>query len=219
MQDPFLKEALAEAKKGLASGGIPIGSVLVHDGRILGLKVETAAEKTNADWLRKWLKAPRDFRLTPDMITRPEVGATVRYAMGAAYRGLAEFDKADAQLATAFQDATQAYGGAHPEVASILHEQAQLRHIQARYPEALELCRRSLEMRRALLGPDHVEIAVAELLDHHVEHRLVDVGQHDLHALGGEPLTERSSDPTGTTGHDGDLPGQVLHARDSNPHG
>ena len=34
--DPFLKEAIREAKLGLAEGGIPIGSVLVCDGRIIG---------------------------------------------------------------------------------------------------------------------------------------------------------------------------------------
>jgi cytosine/creatinine deaminase len=34
--DPFLQEAIAEARKGLAEGGIPIGSVLVLDGVIIG---------------------------------------------------------------------------------------------------------------------------------------------------------------------------------------
>jgi cytosine deaminase len=34
--DPFLQAAIDEAKKGLAEGGIPIGSVLVFDGRIIG---------------------------------------------------------------------------------------------------------------------------------------------------------------------------------------
>ena len=34
--DPFLRAAIDEAKKGLAAGGIPIGSVLVCDGQILG---------------------------------------------------------------------------------------------------------------------------------------------------------------------------------------
>jgi cytosine/creatinine deaminase len=34
--DPFLNEAIREAKLGLAEGGIPIGSVLVCDGRIIG---------------------------------------------------------------------------------------------------------------------------------------------------------------------------------------
>jgi creatinine deaminase len=34
--DSFLKAAIDEARKGLAEGGIPIGSVLVHQGRIIG---------------------------------------------------------------------------------------------------------------------------------------------------------------------------------------
>jgi creatinine deaminase len=34
--DPFLAAALAQARMGLAEGGIPIGSVLVHDGLIIG---------------------------------------------------------------------------------------------------------------------------------------------------------------------------------------
>lgn len=34
--DPFLKAALEEARQGYAEGGIPIGSVLVREGRIIG---------------------------------------------------------------------------------------------------------------------------------------------------------------------------------------
>ena len=34
--DPFMREAIEEARQGLAEGGIPIGSVLVVDGRIVG---------------------------------------------------------------------------------------------------------------------------------------------------------------------------------------
>jgi creatinine deaminase len=34
--DPFMLAAIEEAEAGLREGGIPIGSVLVHDGRILG---------------------------------------------------------------------------------------------------------------------------------------------------------------------------------------
>lgn len=34
--DPFLQAALDEARQGLAEGGIPIGSVLVFDGQIIG---------------------------------------------------------------------------------------------------------------------------------------------------------------------------------------
>ncbi len=34
--DQFLDEAINEAKRGLEEGGIPIGSVIVHDGEIIG---------------------------------------------------------------------------------------------------------------------------------------------------------------------------------------
>lgn len=34
--DNFINEAIEEAKKGLSEGGIPIGSVLVKDGKIIG---------------------------------------------------------------------------------------------------------------------------------------------------------------------------------------
>ena len=33
--DQFLKAAFDEAQKGLQEGGIPIGSVIIHDGRII----------------------------------------------------------------------------------------------------------------------------------------------------------------------------------------
>jgi cytosine deaminase len=36
VMDAFLQSAIEEAKKGLREGGIPIGSVLVHDGKIIG---------------------------------------------------------------------------------------------------------------------------------------------------------------------------------------
>ncbi|MCQ2031305.1 nucleoside deaminase [Stutzerimonas zhaodongensis] len=34
--DPFMQAAIDEAKQGLAEGGIPIGSVIVHRGQIIG---------------------------------------------------------------------------------------------------------------------------------------------------------------------------------------
>src|SRR5438874_12121315 len=36
MTNDFIRAAIEEAQQGLAEGGIPIGSVLVHDGRIIG---------------------------------------------------------------------------------------------------------------------------------------------------------------------------------------
>jgi creatinine deaminase len=36
MTDEFMRAAIEEAERGLSEGGIPIGSVLVHRGRIIG---------------------------------------------------------------------------------------------------------------------------------------------------------------------------------------
>jgi len=36
LKDPFLNAAIAQARKSLSEGGIPIGAVLVHEGRIIG---------------------------------------------------------------------------------------------------------------------------------------------------------------------------------------
>src|SRR5512142_2245171 len=36
VMNSFMKAALDEAKQGLAEGGIPIGAVIVHNGRIIG---------------------------------------------------------------------------------------------------------------------------------------------------------------------------------------
>jgi cytosine deaminase len=36
MADKFMQEAIAEARKGVSEGGIPIGSVLVRDGTVIG---------------------------------------------------------------------------------------------------------------------------------------------------------------------------------------
>jgi cytosine deaminase len=46
--DEFLRAAIEEAERGLAEGGIPIGSVLVHDGRILGRGHNRRVQKGSA---------------------------------------------------------------------------------------------------------------------------------------------------------------------------
>jgi cytosine deaminase len=53
MTDPFMDAAIEEARRGLAEGGIPIGSVLVHRGRILGRghnrRVQTGSPTLHAE--------------------------------------------------------------------------------------------------------------------------------------------------------------------------
>src|SRR5438309_11901628 len=47
-RDPFLQAAIDEAKAGLAEGGIPIGSVLVIDGMIVGRGHNRRVQKGSA---------------------------------------------------------------------------------------------------------------------------------------------------------------------------
>ena len=46
--DAFLQAAIEEARRGLNEGGIPIGSVLVHDGRIIGRGHNRRVQKGSA---------------------------------------------------------------------------------------------------------------------------------------------------------------------------
>ncbi|MBK7874284.1 MAG: nucleoside deaminase [Planctomycetes bacterium] len=48
MSDPFLRAAIDEARAGLAEGGIPIGSVLVLDGKIVGRGHNRRVQKGSA---------------------------------------------------------------------------------------------------------------------------------------------------------------------------
>src|SRR5207253_1210199 len=68
-----------------------------------------------------------------------------------------------------------------------------------------------VEQRHVGRHADDVVVTGRELGDGSVEQRLVDVGQHHLHALGEEPLTQRAADPATATGDHGDLALQVLH--------
>ncbi|MEW4530419.1 nucleoside deaminase [Maioricimonas sp. JC845] len=69
--DPFLEAAIEEARQGLAEGGIPIGSVLVLDGRIVGRGHNRRVQKGSAilhaemDCLENAGRlSPRDYRRT-----------------------------------------------------------------------------------------------------------------------------------------------------------
>lgn len=45
--DPFMKEAIAQAQKSRAQGGIPIGSVLVREGQIVGRGYNKRVQEQN----------------------------------------------------------------------------------------------------------------------------------------------------------------------------
>ena len=46
--DDFLKAAVSEAETGRAEGGIPIGSILVHDGQIIGRGHNRRVQRSSA---------------------------------------------------------------------------------------------------------------------------------------------------------------------------
>ncbi len=46
--DPFLQAAIDEARRGRDEGGIPIGAVIVHDGRIIGRGHNQRVQKGSA---------------------------------------------------------------------------------------------------------------------------------------------------------------------------
>jgi cytosine deaminase len=46
--DPFLRASIDEAEAGLAEGGIPIGSVIVHQGKIIGRGHNRRVQKGSA---------------------------------------------------------------------------------------------------------------------------------------------------------------------------
>ena len=48
MSDPFLRAAIDEARQGLREGGIPIGSVLVIDGKIAGRGHNRRVQRSSA---------------------------------------------------------------------------------------------------------------------------------------------------------------------------
>jgi len=48
MQDHFLQEAIREARQGMQEGGIPIGSVIVHGGKIIGRGHNRRVQRSSA---------------------------------------------------------------------------------------------------------------------------------------------------------------------------
>ena len=73
--DVFLNEAILEAKKGLDEGGIPIGSVLVHNGKIVGRGHNRRIQKGSAilhgemDALENSGRQPASFYKTCEIYT------------------------------------------------------------------------------------------------------------------------------------------------------
>jgi tRNA(Arg) A34 adenosine deaminase TadA len=53
--DRFLEAAIEEARQGLAEGGIPTGSVIVHRDRIIGRGHNRRVQKQSAFCTARWM--------------------------------------------------------------------------------------------------------------------------------------------------------------------
>tara|TARA_R110000868_G_scaffold241497_3_gene496979 strand:- start:770679 stop:772961 length:2283 start_codon:yes stop_codon:yes gene_type:complete len=85
----------------------------------------------------------------------PEVEAAVRMTLGKTYARLAEFDKAQTQLARSKTLALAEYGPTDPRTLTATHELGQLATLTERYAESERMLREAFEGRRLALGMDH----------------------------------------------------------------
>ena len=122
-RDPFLEAAIEQARKSLSEGGIPIGSVLVHAGKIIGrghnCRVQTgsAIDHGEMNCLRNAGRLPasvyRECTLYSTLSPCPMCsGAVVLYKIprvivgeNRTFRGAEDFMRANGVIVEVVQDA------------------------------------------------------------------------------------------------------------------
>src|SRR6202012_1852794 len=77
IRDPFIQAAIDEARAGLAEGGIPIGSVLVIDGRIVGRGHNRRVQRDSAILHAETDAIENAGRLTPSDYRRAVLYSTL----------------------------------------------------------------------------------------------------------------------------------------------
>lgn len=126
----------------------------------------------------------------------PVVEAAVRMTLGRTYARLAEYDKAETQLARSLQLTLDAYGSADPRSLTAAHELGQLATLTEEYAKSERMLREAFEGRQIALGKDHPEtlesqfafaIAIGEQGRYEeVERLFVDVLDRSKRTLGPE---------------------------------
>lgn len=101
-------------------------------------------------------------RVQSELADQPDLQARLLDAVGSVYLSIGAAEEADTMLGRALDLRRALYGPrVHPEVAESLHNLANLRQDQGRYPEAADLYRQALAQRRSLLGPRHLAIVTS----------------------------------------------------------
>jgi serine/threonine-protein kinase len=99
-------------------------------------------------------------RARQELKAQPEVRAALMNTMGRLYFKLGLFDSAAPLLEEAVAIRRESLVE-HPDLASSLHNLAEVRHARGELDAAEQLYRQSLEMRRNLFGDEHTEVATS----------------------------------------------------------
>ena len=91
---------------------------------------------------------------------QPDIEVSVRTTIGNAYRGLGDYDAAQAQLEKAVALGRDAAPEGSEELALAMNKLARLCASQGRLPQGEQLFREALDIRRRILGPDHEDVGV-----------------------------------------------------------
>jgi serine/threonine protein kinase len=87
----------------------------------------------------------------------PEVEATIRHAIGAAYTNLGQFDRAEPHLRRAVEIRRHVLGEMHPETLSARNTLGFLLFLEGKFADAERVCRESVLDSRASLGGEDKE--------------------------------------------------------------
>jgi len=98
-------------------------------------------------------------RIETELITQPEIQATLMETMGTVYKSLALYPPAASLLESALEKRRELFGDEHLEVARTADRLGEVLKLTAEYEQAETMYREALALRQELLGQDHVDIA------------------------------------------------------------
>ncbi len=98
-------------------------------------------------------------RIRAELEDQPEIEAALAAAVGAVYRNLGMYDRAEPLLERALEVRRRTLGDQHPETADSLSVLGRLLRDRGDFEAAGPLLERALELRRRILGEDHPAVA------------------------------------------------------------
>jgi len=94
-------------------------------------------------------------RIETELVSQPEVEASIRATIGSTYQAIGEYPRAQAHLEQALEIRQRVLGEEHPDTLGSMNDVAVLYQDQGRYADAETLFKRSLKIREKALGPEH----------------------------------------------------------------